>query len=407
MFTLDFSAANGTVHLGDEPMILHCNHYNTFLQRTILDPDYVDCRPILIDAATEVAHAQLSALFASAKVKGLSERLQVAADLFRFCGFGRLDLSGLTAAGGSVTETTSHYSIAWKNKFGPAREPMAFFDAGFIAGALAAALDAAPGDFQARQVACIAQGAVANRFEVVASKGRQIYGHRRWAPPPASIPARTQATPVDENAIVGALAQMPIAGNEEGLIPAFGVVLTRMCADYYNRISFEFENQIEKATGEKSLGALLLVEAGHNCAFNTFGGIMKSDEWAGLIQPMCQTREDWVHGIVAVVNALGWGIWRVQELVPNQRLVVRIDNGYEANGFMAMYKESSTPRSYLATGGAAGIMNLIYHMDITQKPVLSEEYYEKAFTAAGAFSATQTRCRTMGAGFDEFVVERG
>lgn len=406
MFNLDFDATNGVTRLGNESVILHCNHYNTFLQRTILDPDYVDCRPILIDAATEVAHAQLSALYQEANARTLTERLKIASDVFRFCGYGLLDFSNVTEQGGIVTEPSSHYSIAWKNKFGTAKEPMAFFDSGFVAGALAAAIDAPAGYFQSQQLSCLAMGDAANRFEVSLTKERQIFPHHPWAPPPASIPGRIGATTVDESAIVGALSQMPIAGNEEGLIPAFGVVLTRMMADYYNRISFEFENEIAKATGERTLGSLLLVEAGHNCAFNTYGGIMKSDEWYGLIKPMCQTREDWVHGIVAVVNALGWGIWRVQELVANKRLVIRIYNGYEANGYRAMYGKAESPISYLATGGAVGIMNLLYHIDITEKPELTNESYDKNFSAPGSFSGRQTSCRAMGAEFDEIVVER-
>jgi len=406
MFNLDFNATTGTTRLGGESVILHCNHYNTFLQRTILDPDYVDCRPILIDAATEVAHAQLSVLYKEANASTLQEKLKVASDVFRFCGYGLLDFSNVTEQGGQVNESSSHYSIAWKNKFGTTKEPMAFFDSGFIAGALAAAIDAPPGYFQSKQISCMAMGDAANRFEVSLTKDREIYPHHKWAAPPSNIPGRMFATTVDEDAIVAALAQMPIAGNEEGLIPAFGVVLTRMMADYYNRISFEFEIAIGKATGEPTLGSLLLVEAGHNCAFNTYGGIMKSDEWYGLIKPMCQTREDWVHGIVAVVNALGWGIWRVQELVANERLVIRIHNGYEANGYLAMYGKAASPVSYLATGATAGIMNLLYHIDITEKPDLSNESYDKNFSAPGSFSAKQTRCRAMGDEFDEFVAER-
>jgi hypothetical protein len=406
MFSLNFSAPNGTALLGGEPVILHCNHYNAFLQRTILDPDYVDCRPVLIDAATEVAHSQLTELFSSMDIKGTEKRLHVANELYRYLGFGVLDFSKVTETGGIVYEKSSHYSFACKNKFGPAKEPMAFFDTGFIAGALAAAIDAPPGHFQARQRSCIAQGAETNSFEVSLSAGRQIFPRHRWGSAPTSIPKRTLATPVDEDGIVSALAQMPIAGNEEGLIPAFGVVLTRMYADYYNRISFEFEHALEKATGETSLASLLLIEAGHTCAFNTFGGIMESDEWYGLIKPMCRSREDWVHGMVAVINALGWGIYRVHELVGDKRLVIRVYNGYEANGYLAMYGKAKTPQSFLATAATAGIMNLIYQVDISQKPKLDEAFYNKTFTEAGAFSGVQTKCRAMGDDFDEFVAER-
>lgn len=406
MFNLEFNADHGVCLLGGEPVILHCNHYNTYLQRTILDPEYIDARPILMRCAAAAAAAQLKNLYATTPVQDFAKRLETAADLFRFCGYGRLDFSAVTAEGGRVSSPSSHYSHAWKNKFGTPKEPVAFFDAGFIAGALAAAIDAGPGYFSARQESCIALGAAANQFQVSVDQHSVSASPGVGIKQKGEIPGISQASNINEPGIVSALASMPIAGNDQGLIPAFGVVLTRMYANYYNGISFGFEKLLGEAIGDETLGALLLVEAGHSCAFNTFGGIMESDEWVGMIQPMCQTHEDWVHGIVAVVNALGWGVWRVQELVPNKRLVVRIYDGYEANGYLAMYGQSKAPKSYLATGAVQGIMNLLYHIDITQRPALTPELYETSFSSAGSFTGRQTRCRAMGDDFDEFVAER-
>lgn len=406
MFNLEFDADHGVCLLGGEPMILHCNHYNAYLQRTILDPDYIDARPVLMQCAAAAAAAQLKSLYATTPVPDFTKRLEMAADLFAFSGFGRLDFSGVTADGGRVSSPSSHYSFAWKNKFGDAKEPVAFFDAGFIAGALAAAIDADPGYFSAHQESCIALGAASNQFQVSVDKHTIAASPGIGTNQTGAIPGISVPSGIDEAGIVSALASMPIAGNDQGLIPAFGVVLTRMYANYYNGISFGFEKLLGETIGDETLGALLLVEAGHSCAFNTFGGIMSSDEWAGLIQPMCKTREDWVHGIVAAVNALGWGIWRVQELVPNKRLVIRIYNGYEANGYLSMYGKAKSPKSHLSTAGVAGIMNLLYHIDITQRPALTPELYDSAFSSAGSFAGHQTRCRAMGDDYDEFVAER-
>jgi hypothetical protein len=404
MFNVDFDASQGIARLCKEPVILHCNHYNAFLQRTILDPDYINCRDILSDAAAMAFFKPLQQCMQAQDAAAI--RLRLAAQFFAYCGYGLLDFSAAGALGGVVTSASSHYSLAWKNKFGLAREPMAFFDAGFISAALSAAHARPLGNFVVKQTACTAMGDLANRFEVVLAEGRVLAGNASWAPHAATAPARSVSSPVDEDAIVQALASMPLAGNAEGLIPAFGVVLTRMAADYYNRISFEFERRLEQATGDNTLGALLLAEAGHSCAFNTFGGIMTSAEWQALIQPMCRTKEDWVHGIVAVVNALGWGIWRVEEIKADARLRIRIYGGYESNGYQAMYGKSSTPKSHLSRGGAAGIMNLLWHIDVTKAPALTEALYAEAFSRQGAFSANQTACRSMGSTYDEFVVER-
>ena len=77
---------------------------------------------------------------------------------------------------------------------------------------------------------------------------------------------------------------MPLPVNGEGLIPAFGVYVTRMYADYYNRISFAFEREMVALGGREGVAAAasLLVEAGHVCAFHTMGGVMISPEWDAL-----------------------------------------------------------------------------------------------------------------------------
>jgi hypothetical protein len=211
---------------------------------------------------------------------------------------------------------------------------------------------------------------------------------------------------IDEAQIISTLASMPIVGNEEGVIPAFGVYLTRHYANYYNRISYEFERAVLTTRGPNAaeLVDTLLVEAGHVCAFNTFGGIMSSAEWEGLVQPMIRTREDWVYGIVSVVNALGWGRWTVDHLEPNRKLEISIEGSYESNGYLAMYGKTDKPKCYLARGGVAGIMNLLYVGDITQRPALTEEYYQATFTDR-AFYAREVECRSQGADRCRFVAE--
>jgi hypothetical protein len=203
---------------------------------------------------------------------------------------------------------------------------------------------------------------------------------------------------VDENAIISAVATLPLGGNEQGFIPAFGVVLTRMYADYYNKISFRFERALQKALGDESsdIAAPLLVEAGHVCAFNTFGGIMESDEWAAVVQPMLDTHEDWLPGIVGVINALGWGKWKIHELKADEKLVIDIQDSYESTGYVKEFGTADRCKCYLATGGVAGLMNLLYHVDITEKPALTREFYETSFNTPGCFGAEEVMCAAKG-----------
>lgn len=210
---------------------------------------------------------------------------------------------------------------------------------------------------------------------------------------------------IDEARVVEAIAGLGIRGNEEGLIPAFGLFLTQHSADYYNRISFAMARELEGSGLEEDARALL-VEAGHVCAFNTFGGIMLSAEWDAVVAPMIESREDWLRGMVAIVNAFGWGRWRVEELRPGELLRVSIDDAYECSGWVRDYPLGKAARCYLATGGVAGLMNLLYVGDITARPTLSEDYYRALFRDGRCFEAEETACLARGDARCELTARR-
>ena len=258
--------------------------------------------------------------------------------------------------------------------------------------------------------ALVAAGASDCRFEVTPGGRTSIpappgMGTRTEFPP---RPAFATKTSVDEAAIVAACGGLPLGGTIEGKIDAFGVSLTRHYSNYYNLVSYRFDQQMESIAGPAAAEAarLLLVEAGQVCAFHTFGGIMESAEWEGLIKPMIKTTEDWVYGMVSVVNALGWGRWSVAALTPGERLELVVDGSYESNGYLAAFGTSTTPRCYLGTGGTSGLMNLIYHADIMSRPALTPALYEKTFRDGRFFVAREVECRTMGAKACRFVAER-
>ncbi len=54
---------------------------------------------------------------------------------------------------------------------------------------------------------------------------------------------------IDERAIISAVGGLPLVGNEEGLMPEFGLYLTRHDADYYNRASFAYLHGAERQGG--------------------------------------------------------------------------------------------------------------------------------------------------------------
>jgi predicted hydrocarbon binding protein len=402
-FGYDF--ATNRLVVGGEPMILHCHHYNCFLQRSIQDAEYIDSAPILVGAAAEVAFAQLTDLLS--RTPDIAARKATVEALYRACGLGLIDLSALTDRGGEVRTRSTHYSIGWKEKFGISRAPVAFFSTGFLAGAVAAIYRLPPADVQARQTACRSTGADEDVFVL----GRGPANFTIFAPrqTPVLIPVGDDAEPataVDREAITRAVAGMPLPVNAEGLIPIFGLYLTRLHADYYNRISFAFEREMTALAGRQGVetAANLFIEAGHVCAFFTMGGIMTSPEWDALVGPTLKTREDWVHGIVAWWNGGGYGVCKVLDVSPT-RLTVRVYNDYESVGYRRMYGTADHGVCYLNTGGFAGIMNLIYLGDIHKKPDLTPEFYDRLFKGGRAYRARMTACQAMGDPYTEIRAE--
>jgi predicted hydrocarbon binding protein len=398
-FGYDF--ATNRLVVGGEPMILHCHHYNVFLQRSIQDAEYIDSAPILVGAAAEVVFAQLTNLLS--RTPDIAARKATVEALYRACGLGLIDLSALTDRGGEVRTRSTHYSIGWMEKFGRSRAPVAFFSTGFLAGALAAIYGLSPSDVQARQTACRSTGADEDVFVLGRGPADFTIFAPRQSPVLNPVADDTEpATAVDRPAITRAVAAMPLPVNAEGLIAVFGLYLTRLYADYYNRISFAFEREMTEAAGRQGVevAAGLFIEAGHICAFNTLGGIMTSPEWDALVLPMLKTREDWVHGLVAWWNACGYGVAKVLHVSPTQ-LTVRIYNDYESVGYRRMYGTADHGVCYLVTGGFAGVMNLIYLGNIQEKPDLTPEFYDRLFKRGRAFQGRMTACQAMGDPYTE------
>ncbi|MCS7028690.1 MAG: 4-vinyl reductase [Bacteroidia bacterium] len=405
-FTAAYDKEYHAYWVGNEPMIFHCHHYNLFLQNSIKDAgEFFDTDTLLTQAAEYVAYHQFLELFGPKNEKNAS--LSTLLDAFSLFGFGKLNVEIINTEGGKVSTDKEHYSVGYISKYPiPSldKEGVCYFAKGFIA-AVFSYLNKQPiFSYEVKQTQCLSKGHDKNVFEVTrlsqpakpicsyyAGKGVLGSGYAYHNHPDS---------PVDYLAILEALTQMVLVGDTEtGLIDAFGVLLTRHYANYYCNISFGLLENMHKELGEQGIELVrdLLIEAGHICAFNTMGGIMTSMEWEALIKPMLKTREDWIHGIIACINALGWGTYIIRELIPYKSLTIELFNDYEANHFLARKYDFSTPISYLATGIAAGIMNLLYNADITQKPVLNEEFYNKAFKSGKRFIGKQIACRTMGA----------
>ena len=358
-----FDQEHNYLEIGGEAMIFHCHHYIINLQRTILDADYIDSRLFLIGSAADALYNQLTNLCEGLNI---GESKQMAQDIYKTFGYGLIDLSTMNEDGIELRSTKSFFSKTWKIKFGKVSTPVDYYTSGFLAAAYAVIYKKDLKDINAEQTTCMACGDDINTHVIK-------MGECNFATYPKKAPVQFKEIEkvslnweyedTVTNAFLGAHATM--IGNEEGYIPAFGVYLVRNQSDYVNRLQFEFVRQMTEVAGDYgvTLAGELLMEAGHACGFFTYGGIMTSPEWEGAVKPYLKTKEDWIKGLAALVNTMGWGYHTAVEL-SEQKAIFRNYNDFEDLSYMRMYGKSEYPTHWANSGGFTGLMQLVYGTDL-------------------------------------------
>ena len=384
-----------TAEHGDRRRVIHSDHYNLALVRTLLTQDGIDARSIVETAVAELSFQTLRERASAERWRGGERWLTEAVSLFSSIGLGSLDLGGVGEGGGEARVGGSHFTHGWVQKHGRSKQPVCAVAAGFLAGALAAAYDR---PYRVAETGCVAQGKAECRFRITPAEGAVPFAARTpdFEPAPIAV-SRPGPTDFDELAVVAALLDVRPNADAEGRIPAFGGTVTRLWSDFYNRVSYRFEREVPRALGNKfaNLPSLVLIEAGHTCAFHTFGGIMRSDDWRERVAPLLRSREEWLHAAVAVINTLGWGTWRIRALVPGECATVRVYDSYEAAGYRADFGRAASAKCYFARGTLAALMNLLYVGDVSivDAPELTPSYYNQLFRSPLSFRAVEARCR--------------
>ena len=195
---------------------------------------------------------------------------------------------------------------------------------------------------------------------------------------------------IDGNKIVHAVMEGSHIRDAKGIIPLFGVYLSLFFVQYYNKLSFDFERMMGADQANKS--EELLLEAAQECGYATFQGIRNSTEWEELVEPMIETKEDQIYSFAAVAVAFGWGDLEVRKLIPNERLIIRVGDSYEATGYLEEHGRAESGKCYMLRGVAGAFMDLLY----------GEDYPDGCFT----FRAEEPICRVKGDAYCEFVAER-
>lgn len=176
----------------------------------------------------------------------------------------------------------------------------------------------------------------------------------------------------------------------KGIIPLFGVYLSIFSTQFYNKLSFDFELKMGESRAAESES--LLIEAAQECGYATFQGIRNSWEWAEIVKPMIDQKKDQIEGFMAVAVAFGWGDLKVKELIPNEKLVIRVSDSYEAGGYLNQYDQATAGKCYMLRGVTGAFMDLIY----------GDDYPDGCFT----FIADEPLCRAKGDPYCEFIARK-
>ncbi len=388
-FELSFEPERYRRWIAKKEVVIHCHHYNARIQKTIEGATAIDGKSIFVTSAEAVFAEQIADSVRD--TDSLEEMWRVATALYAHLGYGKLDVSDVSS--GIVTASHSHFVEGWRAGFALRSEPVCSLTEGFLQGAIAT-ITGRP--VYVREIQCQLAGSQCCRFaiddgrsEPVMTIDRHVHTHN--SDDHSSITTPVTSPNVDERKIIDALVEMPIHGNEDGLIPAFNVFLANTPADFYNLACIRFL----EAMDEVNLGDVArsqLFEDAETCGMNTFRGIISSAEWDALIAPMIVDPSDTLFGIIAVSNALGWGNWRVTEHTAGETLTLVSANGYEASGYRLLRDDAQDPTCLMLCGVSAGIMELLY----------GEGSIQERF---GQFAATENGCRACGQGHCGFGVE--
>jgi hypothetical protein len=198
---------------------------------------------------------------------------------------------------------------------------------------------------------------------------------------------------INRKQVISAMSRIEVSGNDDGLIPGFNVFVNMLPAKLWNSFAERLTRRVPADMLEAA--EYLLVNAAHECGYHTGYGIITSDEWKAVVEPMIEkVPEDVLHGAFAVFTAWGWAKSEIVELVPGEKMVVRAYNYYESD--VVTYGASTKPCAYLIRGVAAAFMDLAY----------GGKYDPTGKTGLRTYQCVQTKGIECGDEYGEFVVTR-
>jgi hypothetical protein len=190
---------------------------------------------------------------------------------------------------------------------------------------------------------------------------------------------------VMRDTVVKSLAKLNVQGDENGLIPEYDVLVNLLPVNLLNTFS---ERMMAAAPAEKK--AVVedgLVRAAYECGYHTGCGIITSDIFNDVVLPMVTEGEkDILRGAYAAFTAWGWAKSGIVQLKEGEKMVIRANDYYEAEG------QGEGLRAYMIRGLCQAFFELTY----------SDPYPDGMDT----FVCQQTKGIELGDPYGEFVVTK-
>jgi len=184
--------------------------------------------------------------------------------------------------------------------------------------------------------------------------------------------------------VVSALAELEVKGNEDGLIPAFGVLVNQLPTAFWNTFAKRMTEAVDEQRKEEMEEAL--VNCAYECGYHTGYGIINSEEFKSVVMPMVtEAEKDVLRGAYAVFTAWGWAKSGIVQIKPGERMVVRAQDYYEQDS------GGAGRRAYMIRGVSAAFFELAYAAPYPN--------------GMNTFACVQTAGIEEGDPFGEFVVE--
>ena len=418
---MNFDIDSARLHLADHemdflagsPVVAHCHHFNLFWDQTMDDALGEEAgRRVRTVAAHKSSFRFLQSLADEVGATTPVERLRLAAAVFSAMGHGKLHLA-VGRNGGLVRGEQLHYGFGWREKYGGTltrSAPADAFAAGFSAAATEVAYGLDPGTLSGNEERCIVDGSAgcnirvsSNGSEPLLPLGVDPQSARDVLPPSFDGLYEDQIGPV-----VSGLRDFlsGVAGDDRGVIEAFGVLVTAHLADYYNHSANDVLEIIarEKPHGVEAFRGLLL-EAGQSCAFHTFGGVLASPEWEGMVGAPSGDPLEVVVGCVSLARAFGFGRWAIEEFDPGERLVMTSPGTYESLFSKLISADAAQGPGGIFVGAGIGIMQLAHDVTWVPRPSIDGALYLN-LARASAWRVEQDSSFAGGDVLDRIVVTR-